>query len=441
MIGSRSGILIAATVAVLLAPVTGGCSCGSTTTKVDASVDARSPELGTTDRGVDRGVLDRGPDQSNVVPCGPPRKLSPVLIPKKTPQACGPGCKQLTFSDNMPNNHYEVSGDILLHFDGIPSAGTGYRVFYVDLAKGTEQQLHANQPPEVGLAGCWVVGTDGEQIVYTCLEKSQDLSIWHRSITRYDPATQMEKDLFCLSRKVAEGACSPSFISPVSKGILIHWSLSTCGRSTALFLPTGGNSLTPLAGEGFQGQVGWTNGDGSKIVWAQDRTEWGGARIVVYDLDTGTQKRIDPQPGVKGDQWMPRIQGDKIVWVDHRNDPNGDRFKPRNTDIYHHDLSTGKTTAVTTHGALQERPDVYGDWVVWHDLRYNPTGFTGKVIAVFAKNIKTGQEFEVSDENRGSYPRIDRDRVFYRAWDKGNKLWALFMVDLKTFLAAQKNKP
>jgi beta propeller repeat protein len=434
--GSRSGILIA-TISALVTSGTLGCNCGSSASKADTYFDARSPELGTTDRGVG-AVLDRGPDQSNVVPCGPPRKLSPVLIPKKTPQACGPGCKQLTFSDNMPSNHYEVSGDILLHFDALPTAG--FRVFHVDLAKGTEHQLHPQRPDDRS-AGCHVVGTNGTEIVYTCVQEWGNQQTWTRSITKYNKQTQTETDLFCLRRSTAQPGCAPSFISPVSKGILIYWTLSTCGRSTALFLPTGGSTLTPLAGEGFQGQVGWTNGDGSKIVWAQDRTEWGGARIVVYDLDTGTQKRIDPQPGVKGDQWMPRIQGDKIVWVDHRNDPNGDRFKPRNTDIYHHDLSTGKTTAVTTHGALQERPDVYGDWVVWHDLRYNPTGFTGKVIAVFAKNIKTGQEFEVSDENRGSYPRIDRDRVFYRAWDKGNKLWALFMVDLKTFLAAQKNKP
>ena len=60
---------------------------------------------------------------------------------------------------------------------------------------------------------------------------------------------------------------------------------------------------------------------------------------------------VDPH---LGDQWMPRVAGDKIVWMDHRNDPTGNEFGPKNADIYLHDLSTGKTTAVTTDPALQE---------------------------------------------------------------------------------------
>jgi len=119
--------------------------------------------------------------------------------------------------------------------------------------------------------------------------------------------------------------------------------------------------------------------------------------------------------------------------MDNRNSP-GELWNPGNSDIYVHDLSTGKTAAVTTHPAEQSLPDVYGDWVVWEDWRDNPNptpGWTGSVTEadVYARNMKTGKEVRVTNwKGMELRPRIDNKRVFFAA-PAGNNI-EYFMIDL-----------
>ena len=423
--------------ASLLIVLAGCAGCSSSASTVDARTDVL-PRDTSVDRGVDRGA-DRGTKTDLPLPtkCGGSRTIQPIVIPHGTSQPCGPGCKQISWG-YTPDHRYEVAGDLVVYNS---AGGPGNRRFTIDLKTGIERQLDPDRPDDKG-AGCYMVGTDGKQIATTCIQEWKGSKKFIQSVTLYDATTHVEEDLVCLPRDVDADNCAPSLISVNTTGITVDWTLGTCGQSTALFLPFGETKLKPLAGEGYQGNVAWAVGQGDKVVWSQRKTGWGGDRIVLYDLTTGTQKRIDPREGLVGDQWMPRVQGDKIVWVDHRNDLTGSRFDQRNSDIYLHDLGTGITQPVTTHPALQEWPDVYGDWVVWHDLRANPGGISGKNIDVYAKNMKTGQEVAIANGAESeSYPRIDNGRIFFTGWDGVSPHRNLYMVDLATFLAAQGKGP
>jgi hypothetical protein len=441
MMGARRQGLASAVWCVLVASALAllggcaGCACGGSSGVDDAGKDARVVDT-SVDIGVDLGVdSGRPPDQGKKVTCGGTRTLNPVTIQPGPAQTCGPGCKQISWG-YAPDHRFEVAKDLLTYFT---SGGPGYRVFTIDLKTGLERRWHPERPTDKS-AGCKLVATDGTKIVTTCIQEWKDQPTWTRSITTIDPDAATETDLLCLDRDSAKGHCAPTSISLNSTGVTVNWTLGSCGQSTALFLPNGDTKLLSLAPP--PDRAGWAMGQGDKIVWHQFKSGWGGWRIVVHDLTTGKEWRVDPREGQKGDQWGARIEGDKIVWMDHRNDPSGDSFTPRNVDIYHHDLSTGLTRAVTTHAAKQELPDVYGDWVVWHDFRATANGLTGDNIDVYAKNMKTNEEVGIATSTRSeAHPRVDRERVFFRAFDEKVTGLYLFMVDIPTLLAAKKKTP
>jgi beta propeller repeat protein len=144
---------------------------------------------------------------------------------------------------------------------------------------------------------------------------------------------------------------------------------------------------------------------------------------------------ISPAWGASWDTHMSgsRIDGDKVVWVDHRNAPGGMTY-PGNSDIYMHDISTGETVPVTTHPAQQTLPDVWGDWVVWMDWRDNPDPTPGagyKESDIYAKNMKTGEVVQVTDlPGLETHPRIDDGRIFFDARSTVDNKVAFFMIDM-----------
>lgn len=65
---------------------------------------------------------------------------------------------------------------------------------------------------------------------------------------------------------------------------------------------------------------------------------------------------------VVGEQDRPDIDGDRVVWHDHRDDPI-------RGNIYLFDLATGTERQLTSSPGYEERPAIDGDIVSWHDLR------------------------------------------------------------------------
>jgi len=123
------------------------------------------------------------------------------------------------------------------------------------------------------------------------------------------------------------------------------------------------------------------------------RLNW---NIFLHDLSTGEQYQITNDPPTQhfsDTQIYADIDGDKIVWQDHKNGDEG-LF---NTDIYLYDLSVdtdGDGTPnymdddrpypdpaerqITTNTYGQGKPKIYGDKIVWEDNRppYSRYGWT-----------------------------------------------------------------
>jgi hypothetical protein len=421
-----------------LAILAAGCNCGSSAGASDVGGDAgpdRSlPDRGVdsrVDRGVDRGADGPGGDLYPTGACGGQRKLVPTVVPPGPASACGAGCQRLTWGASQARD-WDVKGDLLVYRNVTGSPG-GSRVYYVDLPTQTEYRVHNDWPYVIG--GCNVVATDGKRIATSCV---RDFAPplppqWLRSLTTYDPKTHLETDHLCIERKLSDDTCFPDLIVFSAGGITVNLAHATkCINTRPWHLAFGSTTLKDLAEPNTDSQIGHVRGDGKIVVWMEGRKEWKHYQVVAYDLDTGKRWRVDPSTN---DQWLPQVAGDKIVWVDHRNDATGYRLNPKNSDIYMHDLSTGTTTAVTTHSARQEEADVHGDWVIWQDYRAAPDGISGKEIDIWAKNMATGKEYQVTAyPHLEVYPRVDTGRLFYQRVVNGSR--GIHMVDIATWLKA-----
>jgi beta propeller repeat protein len=92
------------------------------------------------------------------------------------------------------------------------------------------------------------------------------------------------------------------------------------------------------------------------VVW-QDYRSRVGFDIYLFDLATGEERVICTDAAR---QWLPRIEGDLVAWVDERN---------RNWDIYAFDLATGTEYPVCTQPDDQGWPSVADGRIVWQDYR------------------------------------------------------------------------
>jgi beta propeller repeat protein len=409
-------------VAVLLAvlPCCSACQgrSGQDASKHDATLDRGPiPDLPPPDRSPD------GPQ----IPCGGSRTLTLIPVQRGPGLACGPGCKQVTFGADV-SIRYEVKGDLLVYSGG---GDMDPSVYLVDLKQDKEWLVKKAKYPKK--PGCFWVSTDGKRLAYDCDDWEDPKQPYHIiALHIFDPQTSVESDARCLTM-VHDKSGVPDYLSLGETGIAMNMSLTSSSSVDAFFHRFSDGSLTNLTKK--YGGVWHTNMSGSRIVWTEAITT---TQIVLHDTVSGTRKVLDPTGKA---QFVPRIEGDKVVWIDHRNAP-GDMWNQTNSDIYLHDLATGKTEAVTTHPARQDFPDVWGDWVVWQDWRNNPnptpqSGF--KNADIFARNMKTmkvNEELQVTSfPGQEVRPKIDAERVFYQMGD-GNKV-SIFMVDLAQLTSKQ----
>ena len=409
-----------ATVGLLAMLVVLGCSCEQSApgdaTPRDAALDA------ATDRGSEAAHDSRAdllePDASKR-PCGVDRKLSPKVITPYAPTPCGTGCKQISFGQD-PFLQYDIVGDLVVYTNG--NGAYGWRVSMVDLKSGKEQQLHPDW--DNVSQGCSRVATDGTKLAYTCIldRASASVPTWTRTITVFDPATNIAKDVYCMPRKLADDPCYPSFIAMGTTGIALNMSLTACSKIDALFYRYADGTLTNVSKT--YGGVGALHMSGRYIAYKQDE------RAMVFDTVTNTAIQLDKKATAA--QCQVHVEGDKVVWSDMRNG-KGDCWDPKSGDIYMHDLKTHKTVAISTHKAQQEWPDVWGDWVVWQDWRNakvtNPGLGPSDKSDIYAKHLPSGKEVQLTDFKGYSLrPRIHGNKVIYRMRDTWGV--ALFLIDL-----------
>jgi beta propeller repeat protein len=354
--------------------------------------------------------------------------MTPESVTRGQGKPCGPGCEQVSFGFNA-DNVYEVAGDLLVYpgLESIPPDGYAYHIVLVDLKQRTESIVHRS--PKGGV--CRWADTDGSRLAYACTVLAAPGTVL-ATMYHYDPATRSESDLYCLS--YSGMGYAPRYVALADTGVASEISIGKDAAGEIYFHRFSDKTFAKLTNE--PGSVWESNAHGPLLVWTQTIKAESRTAIMLHDTRDSAPRTLEA--GAAAQQWGPRIEGDKVVWVDHRNAP-GDVWNVSNADIYLHDLATGKTVPVTTHPARQDNPDVSGDWVVWEDFRHNPNPTTPSgqgQIDIYARNMKTGVEVRVSDDTlRGELklpvnkPRVDKGRVFFKSA-------GIFMVDL-----AQRGRP
>ncbi len=79
---------------------------------------------------------------------------------------------------------------------------------------------------------------------------------------------------------------------------------------------------------------------------------------------------------------------------------------------------------ICTAPGHQGKPDIWGNWVVWHDSR------EGNGYNIYGKNISSGEEIQISDSNTAFYPSIHNRLIVWQ--DKRNGDYDIYCYDLLT---------
>jgi len=129
------------------------------------------------------------------------------------------------------------------------------------------------------------------------------------------------------------------------------------------------------------------------------------------------------------EQWYPWIDGDRVVWVDQRDNPRGNMWSPDDPEIYAYDLRTRTRTRITNdtgRPALQYAPTVSGDWLVWMDYRNatdpNPSSYLADVKEIWGYNFRTRRTYTIQGWGRASLPLVDRERLYFNC-ERGPPLY------------------
>ncbi|MDD5308130.1 MAG: hypothetical protein PHU25_12480 [Deltaproteobacteria bacterium] len=171
--------------------------------------------------------------------------------------------------------------------------------------------------------------------------------------------------------------------------------------------------------------------DGDYVVWedGQDATL---PDIWAHKISMGETWNLTNHPS---GQWLPRMDGTRVVWSDLRNSPNPSLDGSlAHQDIYMYDFATSETTEITNANWIHYGPDISGDHVVWTDYRAcsdpnNKYDWDGTDIWMY--DLKGKSEHQITSYPGGeSEPQIDGDRVYYFRQIPTSGLFAIFVQEL-----------
>ncbi|MDD5307253.1 MAG: hypothetical protein PHU25_08025 [Deltaproteobacteria bacterium] len=171
--------------------------------------------------------------------------------------------------------------------------------------------------------------------------------------------------------------------------------------------------------------------DGDYVIW-EDGQDIGLPDIWAHKISTGKTWNLTNHPS---GQWLPRMDGTRVVWSDLRNGPNPSLDGSlAHQDIYMHDFATGETTGITNANWIHYGPDISGDRIVWTDYRAcsdpnNKYDFADTHIWMYDLKTKTEHQITSTPEGEGE-PQIDGDRVYYFRQIPTSGLFAVFVQEL-----------
>ncbi|MEN6395917.1 MAG: hypothetical protein ABFC78_05475 [Methanoregula sp.] len=171
--------------------------------------------------------------------------------------------------------------------------------------------------------------------------------------------------------------------------------------------------------------------DGDRIVWGEHTDNSSAYSVWLYNITTGEKSLIPPSlsDGPRRDVWLSdqypvSISGSRIVWAQDMN-------------IWMYDISSGKTTALTTNSgdfnAYLEHvdPAISGDVVVWRQRKI--TDQDSRNMNIVAYSIPSGKTTVVSDGKwEKTNARIDGDRVVWEDSRKDKQDRDIYLYNLTT---------
>jgi beta propeller repeat protein len=119
--------------------------------------------------------------------------------------------------------------------------------------------------------------------------------------------------------------------------------------------------------------------DGVRVVWLDRPVGAQASETEVWALTVDGDSPHMQLTDDSAEQSFPHVNGDRVVWTDFRNDPDGMYMDPQGTaenngDIMGYDFAAGAPFIVTENPGKQLRPAIEGDSVVWLDWREDDEG-------------------------------------------------------------------
>lgn len=224
--------------------------------------------------------------------------------------------------------------------------------------------------------------------------------------------------------------------SPAIDGDLIVWEDARNGNWDVYLYNLSSGEEIQVTGDNSSQMNPDVSGDGL-VVWEDSRN--GNWDIYLYDLSSGEEMQVTSSTE---DQVSPAIYGNVIVWEDYRNadqavsdDMTLQELSQLDADVYMYDLSTGEEFLVTENESWQGQPAIYGDRIVWTDLRNveqaedeNTTSdlsmFDGDI---YMFDLSTGEEFLITEDlSLQEEPAIYENRIVWTDYRKGNSYIYMF---------------
>jgi|GEM_PF-3077078 len=106
----------------------------------------------------------------------------------------------------------------------------------------------------------------------------------------------------------------------------------------------------------------------------------GNATIFMYNFSTGENQRLS---SINNRQYTPHTDGDFVVWVDNT-------FTVQS--IYLYNIATGEANRIASRGSEKRNPRVHYPWVAWSD-------FSNNSWEIFSYNISTQETRRVASHN------------------------------------------
>lgn len=139
----------------------------------------------------------------------------------------------------------------------------------------------------------------------------------------------------------------------------------------------------------------------------------GYVQVFLHDIEAGETR------GITSGNWDhvgPSVYGETVVWTDMRN--GGDYLSLERSDIYMKNLATGEETAVCDHPASVGYGHIWGNKIAWTDCRNDPeypnVPSRATVVDIYMYDIETGEETQfTSNPGRKSGVRIHGNKLYF----------------------------